>query len=62
MTILKKIKAFLFPSRFEEIEAYLSESVDHADLERRIKSVSQGHTFFAHYYEPLNFHYRSKRY
>ena len=36
------IKKILFPSYQDAIQHYLNQSVDHADLERRMRKISQG--------------------
>jgi hypothetical protein len=35
------VKQTFTPAYVDEIQAYLNQSVDHADLERRIKELSQ---------------------
>jgi hypothetical protein len=43
MQKLKEIlKRLLFPSYQDAIQHYLNQSVDHADLERRMRIISQG--------------------
>lgn len=40
--MLKKLIGFLKPAYMSKTDKYLSESVSHADLDRRIREIEQG--------------------